>query len=295
MTTLYSEYGIQYAGSNRSTFRPQWGVTFDTITGGTGDLATVRDLVGGDPQDGWVRIVFDRKKSPSYYANEIAAAHQAGLRVVGQFLDSSDMAKVSMRAWKSRVRAYVSALPTVDEWEVGNEVNGNWLGRDVVSKITYAANYVKTHTSARTLLTLYWQLGEDNAAHSMYTWAKRNLSSSLLSQIDDIGISLYPEDHPMGVTFDRAFSTLHSLFPSQRIEITELGYWDTGPLTSAIRGGGDHRRMVPALAGKPWRIYIKQLSWATRTRAAGHTGGITLMMRCRRTRCGPPWPGSIAR
>jgi hypothetical protein len=62
----------------------------------------------------------------------------------------------------------------------------------------------------------------------MYTWAKRNLSSSMLSQIDDIGISLYPEDHPMGVTFDRAFSSLHSLFPSQRIEITELGYWSAG-------------------------------------------------------------------
>jgi hypothetical protein len=185
----------------------------------------VRDLVGGDSQDGWVRIVFDRDKGPTYYADEITAAHQAGLHVVGQLLDSSDMAKVSLRAWKSRVRSYVSALPTVDEWEVGNEVNGNWLGRDVVPKITYAADYVKTHTSARTLLTLYWQLGEDDAAHSMYTWAKRNLSSSLLSQVDDLGISLYPEDHPMGVTFDRAFSTLHSLFPSQRIEITELGYW----------------------------------------------------------------------
>ena len=59
----------------------------------------------------------------------------------------------------------------------------------------------------------------------MYTWAKRNLPSSLLSQVDDLGISLYPEDHPMGVTFDRALSILHSLFPSQRIEITELGYW----------------------------------------------------------------------
>jgi hypothetical protein len=150
MTTLYSEYGIQYAQSNRSTIRPQWRVTFDTITGGTGYLATVRDLFGGDPQEGWVRIVFDRKKSPSYYANEIAAAHQAGLRVVGQFLDSSDMAKVSLHAWKSRVRAYVSALPTVDEWEVGNEVNDNWLGRGVVSKVTYAANYVKTHTAAHT-------------------------------------------------------------------------------------------------------------------------------------------------
>jgi hypothetical protein len=224
-TTLLAEYGVQYAAANRATFRPQWGVTFDDVSGGATDLGTVRDLVGGDTRDGWVRIVFDASQPASYYRSEVDAAHAAGLHVVGQILDSSDMSSQSLSAWQARVDSYVTTLPTVDEWEVGNEVNGNWLGSDVPAKIAYAASYVKAHTKARTLLTLYWQLGEDDAAHSMFTWLRANLPASTMSTIDDLGMSMYPEDHPMGVAFDRVMSTLHALQPQQRIMVTELGYW----------------------------------------------------------------------
>jgi hypothetical protein len=224
-TTMLAEYGVQYAAANRSSFAPQWGVTFDDISGGSGDLATVRDLVGGNPRDGWVRIVFDRTEPASYYAQEVTDAHGLGLHVVGQLLDSSDMAAVSLAAWQARVASYVTTLPTVDEWEVGNEVNGNWLGSDVAAKVAYAASYVKSHTSARTLLSLYWQLGEDDAAHSMFTWLRANMSAATMAQIDDLGMSMYPEDHPMGVAFDRVISTLHAAAPGQRVMVTELGYW----------------------------------------------------------------------
>jgi hypothetical protein len=179
----------------------------------------------GGIADGWVRIVFDRGEPARYYASEVNTAHQVGLRVVGQILDSSDMKALTLAGWQKRVQSYVATLPTVDEWEIGNEVNGNWLGTQVPDKIAYAAAYVKAHTSARTLVTLYRQLGEDDAAHSMFTWAKAHLTGSTLADIDDIGLSVYPEDHPMGVALDRVFTTLHRLYPAQRLMITELGYW----------------------------------------------------------------------
>lgn len=224
-TLVLSEYGVQYAAANRTSFHPTFGVTFDDISGGSSDLATVRDLVGGSTTDGWVRIVFDRSEPASYYRSEVNAAHALGLRVVGQILDSSEMSGQSLSGWQSRVAKYVTTLSTVDEWEVGNEVNGNWLGGNVAAKIAYAAQYVKAHTNARTLVTLYWQLGEDDAAHSMFTWLKANLSQSTLSSIDDLGMSVYVEDHPMGVAFDRVVSTLHNAAPQQRVMITELDYW----------------------------------------------------------------------
>lgn len=59
----------------------------------------------------------------------------------------------------------------------------------------------------------------------MFEWASQNLSSELLRDIDDIGISLYPEDHPMGLATARVFKTLHARFPAQRLLISELGYW----------------------------------------------------------------------
>jgi hypothetical protein len=251
-TVLLAGYGVQYAAANRATMRPQFGVTFDDISGGAADLGTVRDLVANDSSDGWVRIVFDRSEPASYYRSEVDAAHQLGLHVVGQILDSSDMASQGLTTWQSRVTSYVDTLPTVDEWEVGNEVNGSWLGRDVPAKIDFAARYVKAHTTARTLLTLYWQLGEDDAAHSMFTWLKSSMNPSTMSVIDDLGMSVYPEDHPMGVAFDRAVSTLHAAAPQQRIMLTELGYWsaDLGHTWwwgSATDPTGAGRQQVAAL------------------------------------------------
>jgi hypothetical protein len=225
MTTLLTEYGQQYGRATRATNRPQWGVTFDDISGGSGDLATVRDLVGGDPSDGWVRIVFDRSQPASSYVDEVNAAHSLGLHVVAMILDSSDMKAVGIGEWQARVNSYVGTLPAVEEWEVGNEVNGNWLGADVAAKVAYAASYVKAHTGARTLLTLYWQIGEDDAAHSMFTWLRANAGPANMGAIDDVGISLYPEDHPMGGAFDRAMATLHDAAPGKRVMVTELGYW----------------------------------------------------------------------
>jgi hypothetical protein len=251
-TTLLAEYGQQYAAAHRAAFRPQWGVTFDSISGGNGDLATVRDLVGGDRQDGWVRIVFDLSQRPSSYADEVAAAHGLGLHVVGLFLDSSDMKSVSVGEWQTRVSSYVGGLPSVDEWEVGNEVNGNWLGSDVAAKVAFAAAYVKSHTGARTLLTLYWQLGEDDATHSMFSWLRANVGPETMAKVDDIGISLYPEEHPMGVAFDRAITALHAAAPAQRVMVSELGYWSpdlghTWTWGPAADPEGAGRRQVAAL------------------------------------------------
>jgi hypothetical protein len=222
---LLSESGIQYAIAHRAMgLQPEWGFTFDDISRGISTLRSVADLTAPSAGDAWIRIVFNLSESPGYYANEIANAHALGLHVVGQILDSSDMRYVSGAAWQSRVQAYVASLPSVDEWEVGNEVNGNWLGSDVVGKISYAAAYIKQHTHARTLLTLYWQLGEDAASDSMFTWAAANLSSSVMTNIDDLGISLYPEADPMGSAFDRVMNTLHAQFPAQRLLVTELDY-----------------------------------------------------------------------
>jgi hypothetical protein len=217
---LLSEYGLERAA--RTGRRGlQWGFTLDSVQDARSTLRSVAELASGDA---WVRIVFDREESPKAYSAAVGLAHPLGVRVVGQILDSSQMKGVGLGAWRDRVARYVAALPDVDEWEVGNEVNGGWLGRDVGAKLAYAARYVREHTSARTLLTLHWQLGEDEPRSSMFEWASRNLPPDVVGDIDDIGISLYPEEHPMGLALDRVLTTLHERFPAQRVLIGELGY-----------------------------------------------------------------------
>jgi hypothetical protein len=218
------EYGLQYAARHRVTHRPAWGVTFDQIRPGGEDVASVHDLLSADPRDGWIRLVLDADAAPADYAGTVRHAHARGLRVLGELLDSSESADLDLAAWRDRVREYVRALPDVDAWEVGNEVNGDWVGPDAAAKAGFAARYVKEHTAARTLLTLYWQMGEAEPESSTFTWAAQHLTPEVLQHVDDLGLSVYPGEHPLGAALDRVVATLHRTFPDQRIAITELGY-----------------------------------------------------------------------
>jgi hypothetical protein len=237
---LVTEAGVDYAASHANS--DEWGATFDTITGGIADLKTAASLY---PKDGWLRICFDPGEKPEYYTVEIARAHELGLRIVGQILDSSEMRHWSVAAFERRTREYVDALPEVDEWETGNEVNGNWLGsiQSVVAKTRYASKYVKDHTRARVLVTLYWELGDGSLANAIFNWARANMGS-IVPYVDDVGISLYPRQNPMGEPFDRVVRLLHAAFPQQRIMITELDYdhgkgWWWGSPDSIVPQGRD--------------------------------------------------------
>ncbi len=247
---LLTEYGAQ-SGQLRPDAERVWGFTTGSTTKIASTVAAASGIVGGRRGAASLRIVFDPDRSPASYQAAVATARRAGLRVVGQLLDSTAMAGMSLARWRSRVADYVTTLPNVDVWEVGNEVNGHWLGRDVPAKIAYAADYVKAR-GGRTMLTLYWQLGEDTSTTSMFTWAQAHLSSATRGSLDEIGLSLYPEQAPMGVAFDRVVTTLHRSFLHQRVAVTELGYgspdlshlWWWGSATDPT---GDARNAVASL------------------------------------------------
>lgn len=237
---LLAEAGVTYASTHRNS--KDWGATFDTIKGGVAGLEIEASLY---PKDGWLRICFDPGVKPGYYAAEIVHAHALGLRVVGQITDSSEMRRISVGAFEARTREYVDALPDVDEWETGNEVNGSWLGStsSVVAKTLFASKYVKAHGHARVLVTLYWELGTGRADNAIFNWAQAHMPS-IAPYVDDIGVSLYPRQNPMGEPFDRAVSELHAAFPRQRIMITELDYdrghgWWWGSRASIAQGRDD--------------------------------------------------------
>ena len=71
---------------------------------------------------------------------------------MGELVDSSGMKNVSIAQYSARTSKYLAAFPTgVDVWEIGNEINGNWLGAtaDVVAKMTNAFDLVKSPPAAR--------------------------------------------------------------------------------------------------------------------------------------------------
>ena len=212
---------LTVAGSAPDRRTATWsGVTFDTLAITDQRWSNARAATGSG---GWVRVVMDRDEPASSYRAILDRAHAEHLRVLGQFLDSSQMASVPLVEWRARVDNYVAALPDADAWEVGNEVNGNWLGSSAAEKTTYAARAVRSCCpSARTMVTVLWNLGEDTSQDSMFSWLAR--AAINWNDIDDIGISLYPEDHPMGTAYNRVVTTLHRALPQQRLLVSELGY-----------------------------------------------------------------------
>lgn len=206
---------------------PLYGLTLDDISG----LATILPAVQGLAHMPTTRLVFDRQNDPAYYATAISQLHPLSY-LLGMLLDSSDMAAVSLADVQQRTSAYLAAFGTqVDIWEIGNEINGEWLGTtaDVTAKMT--AMYDTVHNAGkRTALTLYYNGLDDtnncyrNPAALMFRWAQANIPARMLAGLDYVFISYYDQDCP-GVSKDwtTIFTQLHALFPNSKVGFGENG------------------------------------------------------------------------
>ncbi|MFH1434152.1 MAG: hypothetical protein ABIJ56_00410 [Pseudomonadota bacterium] len=225
------EYGLQKGRQRVAAGEALWwGVTVDRRDGHAGVMDSISSLVDGSTTEGYARIVFDEWQPASGYDDIVAAAHDRGLHVVGEILDSFYMDEYSLAQFQERVREYVDRFPGIEVWEVGNEVGGAWLGSGVMEKVSYAAEYVKTaDASDLTMLTLFWQYGAgDGPDCSLFNYARDNIGADLASNIDVIALSTYVTQCPMGASYDEIMTKLHERFPSQTIVIGELDYWIDG-------------------------------------------------------------------
>src|SRR5690606_24795448 len=101
-----------------------WGVTVADPYALDATVDALRSL----PARPTARIVFDEGVPAATYADVVPAIH-AVADVMGEILDSQFVADIGVDAYRARTREYVAALgPSVDIWEVGNEINGEWLG-----------------------------------------------------------------------------------------------------------------------------------------------------------------------
>jgi hypothetical protein len=240
---LLAGYGPVYARGRQKD--PWIGLTVDDpdVFPGWPDMA-------GDLTEpfGWVRIVFDPTVDhgdPRYYKDAIEAADKAGLKILGEPIDSYFANRYTRAGYLGRMRKYVDAYPQVDAWEVGNEVNGCWVDSKtdadgnctgklvpandrIANKIADSAAYVRRkRPNAQVVVTLYWQIGTDYAKWSVFNWSRANLTDRVRKDIDVVLLSQYVEDAPMGLAFDPVMRTLRAEFPDQRIGLGELDYWSS--------------------------------------------------------------------
>ena len=205
---LLADYGTQFARSPAS-MTPWLGVTMDTTDhhGSTLDLANRLT----DPY-GWVRIVMDPGTDFSAYAPAVHRAHREGLKVLGQPIDSFYAKAFPGSTYLQRIQRAVRALPAVDAWEIGNEVNGGWLGPGMGDRIDRAATWLHaSHPEKTVVVTLYWQMGTDAPEWSTFDWTSEMSSSHRRSKTPmssslDLGRGCAPRVGVRPVTSERSIT-----------------------------------------------------------------------------------------
>ncbi len=211
---------------------PIYGVTIDDIA----NISSVVSDAAAMPFMSTTRVYLDPTESATYYklALQQLAPHSY---VMAEILDSSDMTSITTSAEQTRVGSLLSTLgSTVDVWEVGNEVNGNWTGPYRTGAQTLVNTYHQVAADGyRSALTLYensWAPNNCEDGTSELTpqqYSSRYVPASVRDGIDYVLLSWYPTQCS-GLSGNVPVSTitaelqgLHTLYPNALIGFGELG------------------------------------------------------------------------
>lgn len=198
------------------------GVTIDGISN-INDTVTALKSLSKVPT---TRIVFDEFVPASSYRDATVAVRNVSY-VMGELLDSYYVKQYSVQQYLDRTKEYVGVLgDVVDLWEVGNEINGEWLGStsDVVAKMTGAYDIVKAQGKAAELTLYYNKDCWANPSNEMFTWANNNIPLRMKQGLDYVLISYYEDDcNGLQPDWPTVFRQLHVMFPNSKIGFAEVG------------------------------------------------------------------------
>jgi hypothetical protein len=218
------------------TPRPVYGLTVDDPYDTTAITATLKTL----PRSTTTRVVFDEDVPASQYTT-IVPALARHTTVMGELLDSAYVAQTSTRAYTARAREYVAAFGGrgVDVFEVGNEINGEWLGdaKTVAAKVT-AAYDVVDNAGHKTAITLYYNPDSwEKPGNEMWRWTAANLPERVRSGVDVVYLSWYERDNGnqrfTTGHWAREFARLSKMFPHAAVGFGEIGWSE--PVSLAVK------------------------------------------------------------
>ncbi len=209
------------ATARQPTQVSRYGVTIDDITSMTQIVRSLSHL----PRRPWVRIVFDPGIGPAGYRDAVDRIAAVG-DVLAEPVDSSAVAGYTPAGYRQRFGRYVAAFAgEVAAWDVGNEVNGDWLGPAALVRRDIAGAYqVVRDAGGRTALTLSYEPG---CGTDMFAWASANVSAAMRNGLDYLLVSYYADDcggyQPGDSEWTRVFARLHRMFPRARLGFGEVG------------------------------------------------------------------------
>lgn len=209
---------------------PVYGVTVDRIT----HLGEMVASLAALPRRPTTRVYFELHRPASSYVQAVSEIHGVS-GVMGELLDSSEETRISTEAFQERVQSYLQTLgSSVDVWEVGNEVNGNWTGpyAEVAAKLAEAYEDVAA-SGAPSALTLYANnFGPDNcgdgpAELTPVQFAHQFVPSGVADGLRYVLLSYYPTQcegrEPSSGEVASYMEQLHAIFPNASLGFGEVG------------------------------------------------------------------------
>jgi hypothetical protein len=214
------------AGPGRPLPRPLFGVTVAGAVRLSPLVNSVRHL-GKMPT---TRIYFDTGRPASSYLAVVRALRPVSY-LMGELLDSSDESRISVAEYRERVKTYLSLFGrNIDIWEIGNEVNGNWVGRYPTVRDKLADAYKEVSAAGgRTALTLYYNVGcHDGAGElSPLAFSRKYVPRVVRLGLGYVFLSYYEDDcdgrRPPTATWTAYFRKLHTLYPHALLGFGEIG------------------------------------------------------------------------
>lgn len=239
------EHGLQHALDERRAPGLRFGLTLDeNLLKRLDDLEWIAEAVRRSGAD-WVRLVFRANSADFLYSslrsfNEydgvVSELARNKVKVMGCVLDSTQWPKtMTPELYAERVKNLVLHYRgQISSWEVGTELNGDWLGgasapfsTEQVYR-TYAAGVDKVKEldpELETVATLYaWEETAPGREHALSGWIPAQVKRGFGRNLDVVGLSIQPEENPLGMGFERAFDAAGEALPRQKLMVSSLGY-----------------------------------------------------------------------
>jgi len=236
---------------------PVHGVTIDSVGNLNAIVESLRRL-GRKPT---TRIVFDEFVPATDYSRAATRIHQVSY-VMGELLDSFYVKQYSVADYRARAVEYLGTLGNnVDIWEVGNEINGEWVGNtpEVVAKMRAAYDEVKARGKVAALTLYYNEDCWEKPANEMFTWTRNNVPAYMKQGLDYVWVSYYEDDcNGLQPNWEKVFEQVAAMFPNSKVGIGECGTTRSAKKSQYINRYYDMSVSQPRFVGGYFWWYFKQ-------------------------------------
>lgn len=208
---------------------PLRGITIESVD----ELEATVAAVAAHTRVPTVRIVFQASEPPATYTSLVNRLYPQAY-LMGELLDSDAMAGTTVEQARARAQAYLDAFgDRIDIWEVGNELNGSWVGTspaEINAKVQAMYDVMAARPGTATAITLNYWSGPDCYERSWeptLTYAP-TIPASVRDGVSYVLLSVYetacdPPQQPTTAQMGTLLTELGALFPNARLGIGELG------------------------------------------------------------------------